>query len=291
MFDEKFNSMSVEIDTWWQLLRPDEPVRFASVRRRGTGRRFVMFKAHLHAAPGAAAIERDALGIFSDSQLNALGLAAFLARCRLQQTPLVVLDDPLQAGDDEHRATFIGYVIAKLLDEGVQVIVLTHDDRMSKLVHHRYEHLPVVGFSISLEKPAEGTVVVRTTNTAEALLQRGKGYLDSDDPEFRSSAASKLREAAERIAKEIIVKSRLEKGQTCSIADYDGMTLGPLTTALTPWLTEKSHPGKWKVVGDLLNPGTHDDSPPQKNDLKMAFGYLRESLQHYLRSSVVAQTN
>ena len=43
VFDEKFDAMSVEIDLWWRLLRPDEPVRFASVRRRGTGRRFVMF--------------------------------------------------------------------------------------------------------------------------------------------------------------------------------------------------------------------------------------------------------
>jgi hypothetical protein len=283
VFDEKFEAMSTEIDSWWQLLRPDEPVRFASVRRRGTGRRFVMFKAHLLGAPGVAAIERDALGVFSDSQLNALGLAAFLARACLQSAPLVVLDDPLQAGDEEHRATFVGYVIARLLELGIQLIVLTHDDMTSKLIHHRYEALPVDGFSISLDRPTDGSVVIRTTNTAEALLQRGKVYLESDDPEFRAAAAGHLRKAGERIAKEIIVNARISSSDQCSLADYEDQTLGPLIAELTPYLTKADHAGKWKVVGDLLNPGSHDDAPPAKQDLKMAFGYLREALREYLR--------
>src|SRR5262249_223962 len=154
------------------------------------------------------AVERDALGVFSDSQLNALSLAAFLARCRLQNARFVILDDPLQAGDDEHRPTFVAYVLGKLIADDVQVIVLTHDDRTSKQLHHLHERLPVIGFALSLEKPFEGTTVTRTTNTAEALLQRAKVYLESDDAHLRGSAATKLREAAERIAKEIIVKSR-----------------------------------------------------------------------------------
>jgi RecF/RecN/SMC family protein len=284
VFDEKFAAMSAEIDLWWRLLRPDEPVRFASVRRRGTGRRFVMFKAHLLGAPGLAAIERDALGVFSDSQLNALGLAAFLARATLQRTPLVVLDDPVQAGDEEHRATFVGYVLEQLLERGVQVIVLTYDDMLSKLIHHRYEAQGVGGFSVSLDRPADGSTVTRTTNTAEMLLQRAKAYLEHDDREFRSSASGHLRKAAERIAKEIIVNARLAKADACSLADYEDKTLGPLITELTPHLTKADHPGKWKVVGDLLNPGSHDDAPPTKQDLKMAFGYLREALREYLRT-------
>jgi DNA repair exonuclease SbcCD ATPase subunit len=288
VFDEKFEAMSAEIDLWWRLLRPDEPVRFASVRRRGTGRRFVMFKAHLLGAPGLAAIERDALGVFSDSQLNALGLAAFLARASLQDTPLVVIDDPVQAGDEEHRATFVGYVLEKLLERGMQVIVLTYDDMLSKLIHHRYEAHGVVGFSVTLDRPAEGSVVTRTTNTAEMLLQRAKAYLEHDDPEFRASASGHLRRAAERIAKEIIINARQAKGEVCSLADYEDKTLGPLVTELTPYLLKADHPGKWKVVGDLLNPGSHDDAPPGKQDLKMAFGYLREALRHYLRTPAAA---
>jgi hypothetical protein len=81
--------MSGEIGSRWNSLRPDEPARFASARRRGTGKRFVSFNAHLYGADGAQAVERDAVGVFTDSQLNALSLAAFLARCRLQRTSFV----------------------------------------------------------------------------------------------------------------------------------------------------------------------------------------------------------
>ncbi|MBA3735300.1 MAG: hypothetical protein H0W90_08890 [Actinobacteria bacterium] len=200
----------------------------------------------------------------------------------------MILDDPLQAGDDEHRPTFIAYVLGKLIEDDVQVIVLTHDGRTSKQIHHLHERLPVVGFALSLDKPFEGTTVTRTTNTAEALLQRAKVYLDSDDAQLRGSAATKLREAAERIAKEIIVKSRNATGESCSLAEYDGVTLGLLIRQITPYLTQADHPGKWTVIGDWLNPGTRDDTPPPKNELKMAFGYLREFVKVYLRGSPVS---
>jgi len=78
VFREKFAGMSDEILKWWNRLRPDEPVVFERAEPRAGGRRFVDLKAQLRA--GGIVEERDALGIFSDSQLNALGLAAFLAR-------------------------------------------------------------------------------------------------------------------------------------------------------------------------------------------------------------------
>jgi hypothetical protein len=284
VFDDRFNKMSGEIGSWWNLLRPDEPARFASVRRRGTGKRFVSFKAHLYGADGTPAIERDALGVFSDSQLNALSLAAFLARCRLQRTSFVVLDDPLQAGDDEHRPTFVDYVISRLLDDGVQVIVLTHDDRTIKQLHHLYERLPAIGYALSLDKPSDGTTATRTSNTAETLLQRAKIYIDSPDSQLRRSGANKLREAAERIAKEIIVNGRNDAGDACSITDYDGVTLGPLIRKVTPYMTKPDEPGQWQVIGDRLNPGNHDDTPPAKNELKGVFTYLSNFVKHYLRA-------
>lgn len=282
VFDRKFEAMSAEIDRWWRLLRPDESVTFDSVRRRGSGRRYVTFKARLHPQVGVAGVERDALGVFSDSQLNALGLAAFLARCRRQGVPFIVLDDPVQAGDEEHRATFVGPVLEQLLADGVQVILLSYDDMTNRLIHDLYRDLPLDGFSASLDAPVRGVTVIKTANTAEALWQRAGACLISDVAEIREVAANKLRVAAERIAKEILVASRRSAGETCSLADYQGVTLGPLVSALEPVLTEPSHPGKWRVVCDLLNPGSHDDAPPSRADLRQARGYLGEFLRHYL---------
>lgn len=290
VFDDKFTGMSGEISSWWNLLRPDEPARFASVRRRGTGKRYVSFKVHLYGTDGGQAVERDALGVFSDSQLNAVSLAAFFARCRLQGTSFVVLDDPLQAGDDEHRPTFIDYVIGKLIDDGVQVIVLTHDDRTIKEIHHLYERLPAIGYAVALGTPAQGTTVTRTSNTAETLLQRAKVYIDSPDPQLRRAGANKLREAAERIAKEIIVNSRNASGDACSITDYDGVTLGPLIRDITPYLMKSDEPGQWKIIGDRLNPASHDYTPPAKNELRGVFSYLSNYVKDYLRPRRAAVT-
>jgi hypothetical protein len=62
-------------------------------------------------------------------------------------------------------------VIGKLLDDGVQVIVLTHDDRTIKEIHHMYERLPAIGYALALGKPSDGTTATRTSNTAETMLQ------------------------------------------------------------------------------------------------------------------------
>jgi hypothetical protein len=282
VYDTKFEGMSTEIAVWWQLLRPDEPVQFDRVARRGSGRRFVSFKALLRPAVGAAGVERDALGVFSDSQLNALGLAAFLARCSLQGSPVLLLDDPVQAGDDEHRATFVASVIQSLLDRDIQVIVVSHDDMLSKLMHHRYDYLPLSGFAITLPTPGEGARVVATSDTAQALLERTGAYLGHANPEFRKIGAGKLRDAAERVAKEILVRERAEAGESASVADYEGQTLGPLIAALEPYLDDPSHRGKWRNINDLLSPGSHDGDPPAASALAVARGDLKQFHSHYL---------
>ncbi len=111
VLDDKFYELSGEILRWWNLLRPDEPTSFHSVQRGGTGRRYVDLKAAL----GSESVFRDAVAVFSDSQLNALGLAAFLARTVREEVGFVVLDDPVPATDKEHRAYFVNMVIGNWL--------------------------------------------------------------------------------------------------------------------------------------------------------------------------------
>lgn len=282
VFDDKFEQMSTEIARWWELLRPDEPVQFDKVRRRGMGRRFVAFKARLRPYAGAPGVERDVLGVFSDSQLNALGLSAFLARASLQASPVVVLDDPLQAGDSAHRATFVADALQELLNEGTQVIILSFDDTTQKLVQHRYEHLPVDGFVVTLANPKDGAIIAKASNTAEAFLQDAAAYLGSDLTQMRRVCANKLRTAAERIAKEILVKEREAAGDTASLDDYEGKTLGPLIIDLVPYLHDPSHKGKWRNANTLTTPGSHDDAPPDRNDLRVAYGDLRRFYKDYL---------
>jgi hypothetical protein len=131
--------------------------------------------------------------------------------------------------------------------------------------------------------PGNGARVVATSDTAEALLQRAAATLSIDDPEYRKLNAGKLRDAGERIAKEILVKKRTEAGDTASIADYEGLTLGPLIAALEPHHEDPSHRGKWNTVNAMLSPGTHDADPPAANELRIASGDLKRFHKDYLK--------
>ncbi len=98
------------------------------------GSTFVNLMASLRTDPTTAhAVERHALGVFSDSQLNALGLSTFLARTELLRTPLVVLDDPIPGSDGDHRFTFAENTLDGLLQGGIQIILTTYDDKLARL--------------------------------------------------------------------------------------------------------------------------------------------------------------
>lgn len=271
VFNAKFEAMSAEIARWWNLLRPNEPVAFHRAAPRGTGRRLVALEAKLRA--DGHEVVRDALGVLSDSQLNALGVAAFLARAILQKTPLVVLDDPLQSGDDEHRDTFIDLVVPELLDAGLQVVVTTYDSQLKRLLTNAQT---LDGFTVSLDDPADGTVVVKGTDTAEALLKEAKSFL-KDTPSLRETGAGKLRTAAERVAKEVLVAKRMAQGERASLADYAKQSLEKLVPQLLEHLDDERERGHWKNVSPRLSPGAHDDEPPARNTLHLVYQQLIES--------------
>jgi hypothetical protein len=286
ILDEKFMQLGQEILRWWNLLRPDEPTSFDGIQRGGTGRRFIDLKARLTAGPGTSSgsVLRDAVAVFSDSQLNCLGLAAFLARAVREGSGFVILDDPVPASDEEHRAFFIDHVLQELLDSSVQVILLTHDERMWKDVQERYKHLDLDTFLVSLEKPHVGATVENRSDTLDALLARAMPYSENSNPDIRKTGAQRLRDAAERFCKLMLVKHRHDQGDTAAkVSDYDGKTLSDLVPQVEPLLSrDPSHPGKLRVIGQRLNPGAHDHQVPPPGDLKQSLGDLRYLRKKYL---------
>lgn len=273
VFNAKFEGMSDEIKRWWQLLRPDEPVEFHRAAPRGQGRRAMSLEAVLHGKDDASVI-RDALGVLSDSQLNALGLSAFLARASLQQTPFIVLDDPVQSGDESHRDTFIDYVVPALLDSGFQVIVTTFDHGFRSLLTKAHA---LDGFQVDLDDPTLGSVIVKGTHSAEALLREAKGFI-KDGQSLRAVGAGRLRVAAEAVAKEILVTVRTKNGERASLADYSKWSLEKLLPKLNQHLTEKERRW-WSMVSERLSPGAHDDVPPERQTLKTVHEGLKKSLK------------
>lgn len=286
VLDDKFAELGQEIVRWWNLLRPDEPTSFYGLERGGTGRRFIDLKTRL-SNPDAAdsqGVLRDAVAVLSDSQLNCLGLSAFLARSVREETGFVVLDDPVPASDEEHRAFFIDRVLEELIQSGIQVILFTHDERMWKDVQERYKHLDLDTFIVSLNDPAKGAIIEKRSDTLDAMLTRAALYVSNVNPDIRKNAARILRDAAERFCKLMLIRDRREKGDSsASVSDYDSKTLGELIPKVQPLLAkDSSHPGKLRVIGQRLNPGSHDHEVPPTGDLKQCLGDLKALRKEYL---------
>jgi len=142
VLNQKFTDLSGAIETWWDLLRPDELSFFSAVKPRPGARRTIDFKAGLSAAQDRSDPKlRDVIAVFSQSQLHCLGLALFLARSTQEGTGFIVLDDPILSSDEDYRAHFNAAVIEELCRLGIQVLILTQDQGTVRDLCERYEHL------------------------------------------------------------------------------------------------------------------------------------------------------
>ena len=145
---QDFSESMAEI---WSKLRGDRYSRFGQIvipKPSGKGFRIRLeVKATLDS--NNQQIEVDALNVMSESQINVIGIAAFLTRSKLLGHKCIVLDDPVQSLDDEHFKTFAGELLGYLTDSGFQVIVLTHNDRFARdISHYHYDRNAYVTMKI-----------------------------------------------------------------------------------------------------------------------------------------------
>jgi hypothetical protein len=287
VLDDKFAQLGNDIATWWSLMRPDQLTSFHGVQRGATGRRFVDLKARLASGPNGSSsfAVRDAVAVFSDSQLNCLGLSAFLARTGRDGSGFVLLDDPVPASDDEHRAMFVSYVLPELMRRNIQVLLVTHDERIWKDVQETYKHMGIDAFVISMQDPALGAVVEDRGDTFDSMLARAAPYILNQSPEIRKQfAARPLRDATERFCKLLLIKERYAQGDALvAVSDYGGQNLDTLIGKVERMLTrDPSHVSKLRRIGAHLNPGSHDDRVPAPGDLQVCYRSLKELGQAYL---------
>jgi hypothetical protein len=286
VLEEKYAGLSGGVEDWWYLLRPDEPTFFAAVKPRPGARRTVDFKAGLAAGDDHSTAKiRDVIAVFSQSQLHCLGLSLFLARAVYEGATFIVLDDPVLASDETYRAFFNTAVIERLHSLGFQIIILTQDERTLKDLETRYLHLGIATFELVIESPLDGTTILHSSDTLEALLDRGRILARNPHRELRKQAGSALRDGAERFCKEMLVRERSVKGDEDSlISDYDGQNLGKLSPFVEPMLIQDpGHPGKLRTVSRALNPANHDDGAPGSSLLKQAIDDLFDLKKRYLR--------
>jgi hypothetical protein len=278
VLDTRFGQMSGAIERWWLTIRPEELVGFAGVKRRAGGALFVNLVAALRSDPHAEPVQRDALGVFSDSQLNALGLATFLARVQLLAVPLVVLDDPIPGSDSDHRLTFVQNTLAALLDEGQQVILTTFDHKLAEWAASQHSHREHITYELTLADPIAGIEPTQTSDTFNRLLLEAEDNLNSPSPSGRRGACNTYRSAAERLAKQVIATGRTIAGQPCSVSDVESEAkiLGDLVPLVRGFARDNTEKGNWNTFAKVLNPGSHDDDVPSTIDLRQVRGNLRK---------------
>lgn len=276
LLDDRFEKMGAEIGRWWATLRPDELVRFGGVDRRASGRRFVNLTARLAASEDASPQVRDAVGVFSDSQLNALGLSAFLARQQLLGSPFVILDDPLPGYDPDHQVTFAANTVGTLLDEGVQVILLTHDPKIEVEVVGRHQHRKPFQYRVELPPGLEGSRITNQDDFVGRKLAEARAHLTNTTVEGRKAASSALRVAAERLGKQIVAAARTANGTPTNVASLGGKMLGELIPEITAHAQSTDEAGKWQSIKKILNPGSHDDEVASTQSLGVVAGDLKK---------------
>ena len=230
VLDKKFEELSDGVQTWWDLLRPEELSFFSGVIPRPGARRTIDFKAGLSVnADRSNPKLRDVIAVFSQSQLHCLGLSLFLARAVKEDIGFIVLDDPILSSDEDYRAYFNASVVEKLLALGVQLVLLTQDQRTWKDLGERYLHRNISLFQIVLQSPALGSSVANTADDLETKLIRADTLVRGGHPSLHKQGGEVIRDAAERFCKEMLIKARRANGDgTASLNDYDRKNLGEL---------------------------------------------------------------
>ncbi len=264
----------------WGALRADEYSSFSQLHipePRGKGFPIeIEVKALLN--DGEQQKEVDALRVFSESQVNALGIAAFVTRSKLLGHKMLIFDDPVQSMDEEHFKTFAKDVLNHVLEEGFQVILLTHNDIFAQDVSYYHQDRPepeYVTMKTVLNK-RKGCIIEEGNRRVFERLKRAEKEIEEGHFE---PAWALVRRSIERLY--IITKQK-----------YGPPTFNPRSwqdqTAESMWengageIIEGKISGSGKELKDILKKtvaGSHDKSPRGETDLRNSIKYIRSILE------------
>lgn len=210
--DARFAPIASRAKSIWALLRQQSNVDLGGVRLEGGGnRRRVTLDVSVDGQEGIA------VGVMSQGELNALALSLFLPRMTLADSPFhfLVVDDPVQAMDPQKVDG-----LARVLEDVArtrQVIVLTHDTRLSEAV----DRLGIKATVLEVRRRAKSVVEVRTA--LDPVERHMKDALDCERHQEKIGAGVAARTvpgfcrlAIEAACVEAIRRRRLGRGDAHS---------------------------------------------------------------------------
>jgi recombinational DNA repair ATPase RecF len=199
-----FAQTSAEV---WTMLRQESNVELGPITLEGSGpARKVALNVTIDGVEGAA------LGVMSQGELHALGLALFLPRATATESPFgfLVIDDPVQSMDPA-KVDGLARVLSHVAQTR-QVVVFTHDDRLATAL--RQLQLPATVWAVT-RRERSAVRLKKTTDPVQRYLDDARALARTRQlPEdVRSVAVAGLcRGALESACFEVIRSRELAAG-------------------------------------------------------------------------------
>ena len=261
----------------WSILREDVYSGFKKILiPTPTGKGFpVKMEVKAVLDDGSVTHELDALKVMSESQLNAIGVAAFITRSQLLGQRCIVFDDPVQSMDDDHIRSFADNLLLHLSESNYQVIVLTHNDRFSREISHSHFHrCEYVSKRLQFSQD-EGILitegnrrVIERLNSAEKLAKRG----DLDRAWYF------VRLALERL----YLVAKIKHGpQDFKPAKWEEHTAEAMWNEGVDEIFGRLAPGQESRLKGILRmtvPGAHDETSKSQTEVIRAIKHVRPLL-------------
>lgn len=258
----------------WTLLRHDHTATFHSLSIPAPrGRGFpVEIEVKAQLAGPAGNYEVDALRVFSESQVHVLGIAAFVTRSTLLGHQVLVLDDPVQSMDEDHFRTFAGPFLRKLVDDGFQVLILTHNQAFDREIS--FQHYDFDGYA---------TLEMRHTRRLGCRAQEGNRRVAE-----RLSLAEKKMEDGDAVGAWISIRRAIERLYTVVVAKYGPEGFDPIAwnrlSAENMWdqgaaqiiaARQPDAPRRLRSILGMTAGAAHDGEQAGETDVLSSIAFLR----------------
>ena len=270
-------SFNANIKKVWDALRKDSYSSFSHINiPPPSGKGFpVSFELKANLDDAETEVQVDVLKVFSESQVNALGVAAFVTRSKLLGHTMLVLDDPVQSMDEDHFITFARDLISEVLDDGFQIILLTHNDAFARDVsHYHYGRPDYVTMSVRHSKK-DGSVVEEGNRRVPERLKLAEHMVDAGKP---SQAWRYIRLAVERLYTVTYIRYGPNKFNPAS---WQYQTAEYMWNAGVDNIVKNRLPDcadRFKDILDMTAGGVHDTKPRGETDIRDSVSFLRHAL-------------
>jgi len=267
---------SDDMTSVWHLLRSDSGAQFSRIfvpEARGKGYK-LEFELKALISDGSTNPEVDALRVFSESQVNVVGLAAYITRARSLGHRLLIFDDPVQSMDEEHFRTFAGKLMTALLDQGFQVLVLTHSDMFARRLNEYHFHRDSY---VTLEARAGKRHGCRIEEGNRRVTERLKNAEKKGSDGDLQGAWRLVRLALERL----YTLAYLKNTPGFDPEKWANMSAEDMWNQGADKIFENAVPGcgsELKSILSMTAAGAHDKAATSETDLQNAVKYINKLL-------------